>query len=338
MTFDINFPLLYQASANNTCHRDSSKIDDAPLEWYHVGIASAFILINGIISISFGLHLERSLFVSAVRCIVQLTLMGLVLEDVFRAQNPFIVLAMILLLVFLGANEIVFNTSKKRHTGMFFSVLFSLGLSTMIIGTIGSRYALNQERFWDPQIFIPTMGMLLGNCMSAIAVATSFALNQFSEQKEKIEMYLSYGASRWEAGRPVAVEAIRLAMLPTINSMSIIGLISIPGMMTGQIIGGAPIMVAVKYQQIIMFMISASTALGVLTTIFVCMFSCIDNSHRLRNDRISTSKPWIFVKKDELLNNIKRGIVGLKDILLCCFIKKADLEEESLGLLNNRNS
>jgi len=325
-----------QASENNTCHRDSSKIDGSPLQWYHVEIASAFIIINGVISMSFGLHLETSLFVSAVRCVVQLTLMGLVLEDVFKAQNPYIVLAMILVLVFLGANEIVFNKSKKRHTGMFLSVLFSLGLSTMVIGTIGSRYALNQVKSWDPQIFIPTMGMLLGNSMSAIAVAISYALNQLSEQKEKIEMYLSFGASRWEAGRPVAVESIRLAMLPTINSMSIIGLISIPGMMTGQIIGGAPIMDAVKYQQIIMFMISASTALGVLISVFVCMFSCIDNSHRLRSDRISNSKPWIFGKKDEFINSIKRGIIGLKNILLCCCVKKEDnLEEESLGLLSS---
>ncbi|CAG8846131.1 14514_t:CDS:2, partial [Racocetra persica] len=82
-----------------------------------------------------------------------------------------------------------------------------------------SRFAMHQIPFWDPQVFIPTMGMLLGNCMSAIAVGVSYALEQFSEQKEKIEMYLAFGASRWEAGRPVATEAIRLAMLPTINSM-----------------------------------------------------------------------------------------------------------------------
>ncbi|GBB94172.1 hypothetical protein RclHR1_02300013 [Rhizophagus clarus] len=336
MSFNANVPLL--SYRDDTCRRDSSYIDNTPLEWYHVGIASAFILVNGVISISFGLHLGKSLIISAIRCVVQLTLMGLVLEDVFKAQNPFIVFLMIFALVFLGANEIVFNKSKKRHTGMYLSVLLSLGASTILIGTIGSRYALNQKKFWEPQIFIPTMGMLLGNVMSAIAVATSYALNQLSEQMEKIEMYLSFGASRWEAGRPVAIEAIRLAMLPTINSMSIIGLISIPGMMTGQIIGGAPIMDAVKYQQIIMFMISASTALGVLSTIFVCIFTCIDNSHRLRSERISGSKPLIFAKKDEFFKNIKRGIIGLTKILLRCFTKKVDTEEESLGLLNNTSS
>ncbi|CAG8486996.1 2231_t:CDS:2 [Diversispora eburnea] len=83
--------------------------------------------------------------------------------------------------------------------------------------------------------------------------------------------------------------------------------------MTGQIIGGAPIMDAVKYQQIIMFMISASSALSVLTTICVCIFICIDGSHRLRTERITNAKPWIFAKKDDLIS-------GIRNSLLCCVV------------------
>lgn len=116
-------------------------------------------------------------------------------------------------------------------------------------------------------------------CANALPTSTTFRslvlfFLPFSDSKDKVEMALSYGATRWEAGRPVMIEAIRLAMLPTINQMSVIGLIAIPGMMTGQIIGGAPVMDAVKYQQIIMFMISASTALGVVTAVVV---SCVEN-------------------------------------------------------------
>ncbi|RIB25300.1 UPF0014 family [Gigaspora rosea] len=259
-------PFLLQPAINGTCPDNPNNI---PLHWWNVGIASLFIVIGGLISLWLGLNLERSLIVSAIRCVIQLTIMGLVLEDVFRLRHPVVVFGMIFVLVFLGASEIVLNKSKRRHVGMYISVLFSLGMSTIMVGTIGSRFAMHHEPFWDPKVFIPTMGMLLGNCMSAIAVAVSYALEQFSEQKEKIEICLAFGASRWEAGRSVAAEAIRLAMLPTINAMSIIGLISIPGMLTGQLIGGAPIMDAIKYQQIIMFMISASSALGVLISILV---------------------------------------------------------------------
>ncbi|CAG8692478.1 17874_t:CDS:10, partial [Acaulospora morrowiae] len=311
---------------NGTCPDSPNSV---PLNWSNVGYASMFIMINGIVSMSLGLHLEKSLFISSVRCVVQLTIMGMILEDVFKARHPLIIMAMVIVLVLLGANEIVFNKNKRRHARMFLSVLVSLAISTITIGIIGSRFALAQDPFWEPQIFIPTMGMLLGNSMSAIAVGNSYALEQFSGQREKIEMYLAFGASRWEAGRPVAMEAVKMAMLPTINSMSIIGLISIPGMMTGQIIGGAPISDAVKYQQIIMFMISSSTALSVLISIFTCVFTCIDNLHRLRIERIITTKPWIYAKKDELVDGVKNIFIGVKNYIFCCFIRNTSSSDDS---------
>ncbi|CAG8441814.1 7564_t:CDS:2 [Dentiscutata heterogama] len=322
---------LLQPPNNGTC---PDKPNNIPLHWWNVAIASLFILVSGLISLWLGLRLERSLLISSVRCVIQLTIMGLVLEDVFKMRHPAVVLGMIFVLVFLGASEIVFNKSKRRHMGMYASVLFSLGASTMLVGIMGSRFAMHQMPFWDPQVFIPTMGMLLGNCMSAIAVAVSYALEQFSEQKEKIEICLAYGATRWEAGRSVAAEATRLAMLPTINAMSIIGLISIPGMLTGQLIGGAPIMDAIKYQQIIMFMISASSALGVLMSILACIFICIDSSHRLRIDRISKSNPWIYEKYNGLIASIKRGIVRLKNYVCCCFLKTDKPSDQNQILLN----
>lgn len=143
------------------------------------------------------------------------------------------------------------------------------------MGIIGARFAMRQNPFWIPEIFIPTMGMLLGNAMSGMAVALSSCLSSVGSRKEQIETYLAFGASRWEAGQSIAIEAVRLSMLPTINQMSVIGLIAIPGMMTGQILGGSSVSNAVRYQQIIMFMISASTALGVLSAVVVkYTFSC----------------------------------------------------------------
>lgn len=128
---------------------------------------------------------------------------------------------------------------------------------------------MNESHFWLPELFIPTVGLLLGITSGAMTVGLSTCLTKIGSQKEQIETYLSFGANRWEAGRTVAIEAIRLAMLPSINQMSVIGLITIPGAMTGQILGGAPIMNAVRYQQIVTFMVSATTSLGVLSVVFV---------------------------------------------------------------------
>ncbi|RKP37137.1 hypothetical protein BJ085DRAFT_42956 [Dimargaris cristalligena] len=252
-------------------------------------IASGLMVIDGIISIVMGLHLENTLLVSAVRCLVQLTIMGFLLEDVFATRNPLLVLAMSSFLIIMATYETVFSKCKRRHTGMVFSVLSSLCISTIAVSSIGGMYALNARPFWYPYKFIPTLGMLLGNCMTGTALGLNTCLTSATENKERIESYLSMGASRWEAVRPVAIEAIRNAMLPTLNNMSIMGLISIPGMMTGQILGGVPVLDAVKYQQIIMFMIAASTAMGSLAAVLICLHTVIDKTHRLRLDRIYVS-------------------------------------------------
>ncbi|EIE82040.1 hypothetical protein RO3G_06745 [Rhizopus delemar RA 99-880] len=235
------------------------------LTWVNVAIASSFILVNGAISVVLGLKLEKTLIIAALRCLIQLTIMGFILEDVFKTKRPELVMLMACVLILLGAYETVYNKSKQTYKGM-------VSISTLVIGIIGSRWAMKQKPFWLPEVFIPTMGMLLGNAMSGMAVALSSCLSSVSHQKEQIETYLAFGASRWEAGRSIAIEAVRLSMLPTINQMSVIGLIAIPGMMTGQILGGAPVSNAVKYQQIIMFLISASTALGVLSAVIVSCF------------------------------------------------------------------
>ncbi|KAG0177667.1 hypothetical protein DFQ28_005187 [Apophysomyces sp. BC1034] len=134
----------------------------------------------------------------------------------------------------------------------------------MVIGIIGTQWALNETPFWIPTVFIPIIGLLLGVAISGMAVALRSCLTEVGSHTDQIETYLSFGASRWEACRSIAIEAVRLAMLPSINQMSIIGLITIPGAMTGQILGGAPIMEAVRYQQIVTFIITASTGLAVL--------------------------------------------------------------------------
>lgn len=97
-------------------------------------------------------------------------------------------------------------------------------------------------------ITVPILGMLLGNAISAIGVAINTINKEFSDNKDKVETYLAMGASRFEAVKPIATEALTLALLPTINQMSIIGLISIPGMMTGAIVGGKSVEQAARLQ------------------------------------------------------------------------------------------
>ncbi|MBU1897720.1 ABC transporter permease, partial [Myxococcota bacterium] len=80
--------------------------------------------------------------------------------------------------------------------------------------------------------------MILGNSLNGVSLGLDRALALLDEGRDAVELRLALGATRWEAARPVAVEAIRVGMIPIINTMSVVGLVSIPGMMTGQILGG----------------------------------------------------------------------------------------------------
>ncbi|KAJ1917718.1 hypothetical protein IWQ60_007700 [Tieghemiomyces parasiticus] len=291
--------------------KDDGGTRTGPLGWYNVLVASALIFVDGLISIVMGLQLEDTLFISAARCLVQLTAMGYLLEFIFATRNPVLVFLMASFLILMATYETVFSKCKRRHANMFFTVIMSFALSTMLVASLGGLYALNSSPFWYPYKFIPTLGMLLANGMTGTALGLNACLTSVSEHKERVETYLAMGATRWEAVRPVAVEALRSAMLPTLNNMSIMGLISIPGMMTGQILGGVPVSDAVKYQQIIAFMIAASTALASLGAVLVCLHTVVDQGHRLRLDRIYPSGS-LLMRERRGLKQATRFIFGAR--------------------------
>ncbi|KAJ3516571.1 hypothetical protein NLJ89_g1037 [Agrocybe chaxingu] len=168
--------------------------------------------------------------------------------------------------------------------------------STIPISILGAKYAMSVEPFWTPIQYIPIVGMLCGATISGIVVAVNYILKELQVNKDKVEIYLAFGASRMEACRPLAVQALRLALTPPINSMSVLGIIAIPGMMTGAILGGSSVQQAARLQMIIMFMITASTTLASVFTTFAAFAVTVDHHHRIRSDRIEQpDRGWLSV-------------------------------------------
>ncbi|ESK89746.1 abc transporter [Moniliophthora roreri MCA 2997] len=262
------------------------------LSWANVGIALSFIVFNTLLSNFLHLDVGFSLLTAALRCVVQLAIVGTILRKVFEANNPWAVAGITFLLNLLGTIEIFFNKAKKRHDGMFPSVLLSMLCSTIPISIIGARFAMSADPFWTPSNFIPVVGMLCGSTINGIIVSTTYVLKELSDNRHVVETYLAYGASRTEATRPILISALRFALTPTINQMSVLGIIAIPGMMTGAILGGADVEQAAKLQTVIMFMISASTALASIISAFWSMSVGIDGEHRVRVDRIQGPFKW----------------------------------------------
>jgi ABC-type iron transport system FetAB permease component len=157
-------------------------------------------------------------------------------------------------------------------------------VATVPISIAGSA-AMRREPLWKPNQYVPVVGMILGNgrspvplpqldkreadqntcfplcpAISAVTVSLTSVLKEFTENRDKVETYLAMGASRYEACRPIARDALKLALLPTINQMSVIGLISIPGLMTGAILGGDSVEQAAKLQSTFSLLSSLSNA------------------------------------------------------------------------------
>ncbi|KAF8995408.1 UPF0014-domain-containing protein [Hymenopellis radicata] len=284
---------------------DTAPKSASSLTWFNVGLAFSFIALNALISKVYHLGIGVDLVTAAVRCIVQLALVASLLQTVFETNNPWAVAGIALLLNLLGTFETVVNKSKRRHERMFRSVLFGMLGSTIPVSVIGARYAMSVDPFWTPSQYIPIVGMLCGSTISGVVVSVSYVLKELKENRDKVEVYLAYGATRMEACKPIAIEALILALTPAINQMSVLGIIAIPGMMTGAILGGSSVEQAAKMQMIIMFMISASSALASIFTTAYAISIIVDDEHRIRSDRIYSQPLALWAERDRILNSAK---------------------------------
>ena len=137
-----------------------------------------------------------------------------------------------------------------------------------------------------PQYAIPLLGMLLGNTMNGVALSLDRLTQTAVDQREVIEARLILGQTWQQASAEIRDNSVRAGLTPIINSMSVIGLVSLPGMMTGQILSGSPPTEAVKYQILIMFLIAGGTGFGTLAAVRMATGRLFDDRHRLRLDRL----------------------------------------------------
>ena len=136
------------------------------------------------------------------------------------------------------------------------------------------------------QYVIPMAGLLLGNSISAVSLGVSAVVAEAAENRGRIEQLLALGATRWEAGRPLLRRALVTAMTPVLNQMSVVGVVAIPGMMTGQILGGAAPELAARYQMVVLFGIAGTVCAAAVAACLLALSSVIDDNHCVRQDRV----------------------------------------------------
>ena len=256
-----------------------------PLSWESLTAAAALVGLNGLLSLWLGLGLERRLAVASARTVVQLLLMGWLLTPIFGWNSPPLVALLAVMMVALAGREAV-RRSSRTYRRLHLSTFGALAVSGGVTAVLATTVLIGVDPWWKPQYFIPLLGMILGNALTGISLGLDRCLTLLDEGRDLVEARLSMGATWWEAARPVASEAIRTGMIPIINSMSVVGLVTIPGMMTGQILGGTSPQLAARYQILIMFLIAAAVALGTGVAVLGSLAMLFDADHRLRTDWI----------------------------------------------------
>ena len=252
-----------------------------------LAVAAGLLLVNAALSLWLRLALERRLLVAALRTFVQLSLLGYALVPVFRWASPWITLGIGLVMILLAAREGV-KRAGRHVRGATLSTFFSLLLAALVTLSVAMRVVIGVDPWWEPRYVIPLLGMILGNALTGVSLGLDRALGELTDGRARVEASLVFGATRWEAARPVVQEALRAGLIPILNSMSVVGVVTIPGMMTGQMLGGTSPALAARYQIMIMFLIAATTALGAGLAILLTVFSCFDSECRLRSERITS--------------------------------------------------
>lgn len=218
--------------------------------------------------------------------VLQLSILGYILVPIFTANSAWVTAAYLAFMLLVAGLEAL-SRPALTYDGMLWQVLASLGLPCSAMLAYGLGAVIRPRPWYDAQYAIPVAGMLLGNACSGVAIGLTSLLDDLSTGRDRVEALLAAGATRWEAAEDGVRRAVRMALTPTLNQMNVAGIVSIPGMMTGQILGGADPTTAARYQIALLLFIAAASGAGAVAAVFLAAGTLLDGAHRLRGDRLS---------------------------------------------------
>ncbi len=211
------------------------------------------------------LGLEGSLALATGRTIAQLTVVGYFLGVVFAFKSPWAVLAVLGGMLVI-ASIVARNRISQKIPRLLPLIAGSILVSTALTLTYTSLLIVQPQPWYEPQTIIPLAGIVLGNAMNGAAIAGDRLVSTLNSSQLEIETHLSLGATPQQAVAHYRRDAIKAGLIPTINSMMVVGLVTLPGIITGQLLGGANPIQAAAFQMLILFMLAFAT---LLTTILV---------------------------------------------------------------------
>lgn len=242
-----------------------------------LGLTALLLVIPIIISYKEGLHIIKDLIVATLRAVVQLIILGFLLHYIFKINDKWLlVLCVFVIIVNASWNTISRSSPVMHHVFLISFVAIFVGTALPLAGTI----ATGAIQFTANEV-IPIGGMLANNGLIAINLAYQNLDRAFVQEGTNIESKLSLAATPKLASKGAIRESIRLAIVPTIDSVKTYGLVSIPGMMTGLIIGGVPPLQAIKFQLLVVFIHTTATIMSALIATYLSYGQFFNARHQL---------------------------------------------------------
>ncbi|NJL69506.1 MAG: iron export ABC transporter permease subunit FetB [Richelia sp. CSU_2_1] len=235
------------------------------LDVIDLGFAVGMVAIAIALSAWQGLGLEGSIAIAAGRTAIQLTLVGYVLAVVFDPQgkNPWLVLAVVIFML-ATASVATSNIISKKIKNLLPLVSGAILISTALTLGYTNLLILQPEPWYEPQYMIPLAAMVLGNAMNAGAIAGERLVSTVNSSQLEIETHLSLGATPKQAVAQYRKDAIKAGLIPTLNTMTIAGIVTLPGTMTGLLVSGVSPLDAASYQILIAFLLAIATLIATL--------------------------------------------------------------------------
>lgn len=252
-----------------------------------LSIAASLVIVDIGLSIVLRLRLHRQIAIAAARMVVQLVMIGYVLKFVFALNSPIATAVIVMLMVLVAAREVAARPDRSLIHGQNYLIgLVSVAGAATLASVFALITAIRPDPWFDPHYAIPLVGIILGSVLNAGSIALDVVLSGVEAAQPGIEARLMLGHSYGSAMASLIRGSIRRGMLPIINQMSAAGIITLPGIMTGQILAGLDPIEAVKYQILLMFLLSGASGLVAVAVAYAAAWRLTDDRQRLRLDHL----------------------------------------------------
>jgi putative ABC transport system permease protein len=243
-------------------------------------VAASLVLVAIALAVTFWLRtgLERDYAIAVIRSFVQLVAIGYVIQAIFDKDSLALVAGLIVVMVLFGAYTA--RGRAERVPGAFVPLLIALSLAA--VATLGLVIGLG---IFEPEarFLVPVAGMVIGNAMTASAVALNRLGDEVADEEPRIEATLALGATSSQAAAPVVRRSLRSAMIPLVDSTKTTGLIFFPGTMVGMLLAGAEPVDAVRLQLVLLWTLFGSIAISTLVATTLAFRNFFTPDHQLRD-------------------------------------------------------